>query len=192
MNKASSAADSTSAAIDSSVNKVSSMADSAGKSIDSSMKKADKYMDDSATTAKVKSALLAEKTITSPNISVKTSQGVVTLNGAVASEEQGKLAVETAGKVEGVQSVVSKLEVKETKTQAAKNYAGDTATTSELKAKLLADDIVPSRNVQVSTNDGVVQLSGTVKTKAQSERAESIAKSLSGVKSVTNNLVVKS
>ncbi len=43
-----------------------------------------------------------------------------------------------------------------------KGYAGDTATTSEIKAKLLADDIVPSRHVKVETTDGVVQLSGTV------------------------------
>ena len=32
-----------------------------------------------------------------------------------------------------------------------------TATTSEIKAKLLADDIVPSRHVKVETTDGVVQ-----------------------------------
>lgn len=73
-----------------------------------------------------------------------------------------------------------------------KGYAGDTATTSEIKAKLLADDIVPSRNVKVETTNGVVQLSGTVKTQAQSERAEGIAKAIDGVKSVKNDLVVKS
>ncbi len=39
---------------------------------------------------------------------------------------------------------------------------GDTAITSEVKAKLLADDIVPSRNVKVETNAGAVHLTGTV------------------------------
>jgi hyperosmotically inducible protein len=81
--------------------------------------------------------------------------------------------------------------VKDEANQSIKSYAGDTATTSELKAQLLADDIVPSRNVKVETTDGVVQLSGEVKTQAQSERAESIAKAIDGVKSVKNDLVVK-
>lgn len=72
-----------------------------------------------------------------------------------------------------------------------KGYAGDTATTSEVKAKLLADDVVPSRHIKVETTDGVVQLSGTVKSAAQSERAESIAKAVDGVKSVKNDIKVK-
>lgn len=60
-----------------------------------------------------------------------------------------------------------------------------------LKQKLLADDIVPSRKIKVETTDGVVQLSGDVENKAQSERAESIAKAVNGVKSVKNDLNIK-
>ncbi|VFS70956.1 Osmotically-inducible protein Y precursor [Kluyvera cryocrescens] len=81
-----------------------------------------------------------------------------------------------------------KLHVRDSKESSMKGYAGDTATTSEVKAKLLADDIVPSRNVKVETTDGIVQLSGTVKSQAQSDRAESIAKAVDGVKSVKNDL----
>ncbi|MNY30350.1 Osmotically-inducible protein Y precursor [compost metagenome] len=77
------------------------------------------------------------------------------------------------------------------KDQSVKGYAGDTATTSEIKAKLLADDIVPSRKVKVETTDGVVQLSGTVDSSAQVERAETIAKAVDGVKSVKNDLKAK-
>ncbi|WP_413504679.1 molecular chaperone OsmY [Serratia grimesii] len=176
---------------DTMLNKASSAADSAGAKIDSSMKKVDGYMDDSATTAKVKSALVDDKAITSTDISVKTEKGTVTLSGFVGSQAQAEHAVEVASKVEGVKSVSDKLHVKDESKQSMKAYAGDTATTSELKAKLLADDIVPSRNVKVETTDGVVQLSGEVKTQAQSERAESIAKAIDGVKSVKNDLVVK-
>ncbi len=45
-----------------------------------------------------------------------------------------------------------------------------------MKAKLLADDIVPSRNVKVETNAGAVHLTGTVASAAQAERAAEIAK----------------
>lgn len=164
--------------------------DSAGAQIDSSMKKVDNYMGDSATTAKVKSALLDDKAIKSSDISVKTDSGVVTLSGFVGSQAEAEQAVAVATKVEGVKSVSDKLHTKDSKDQSMTGYAGDTATTTSVKAKLLADDIVPSRMVKVETTDGVVQLSGSVKDQAQSDRAESVAKTVDGVKSVKNDLKI--
>lgn len=164
--------------------------DSAGAKIDSSMKKVDSYMGDSAVTAKVKSALIDDKAIKSNDISVKTDNGVVTLSSFVGSQAEGEQAVAVATKVEGVKSVSDKLHTKDSKEQSAKGYAGDTATTTSVKAKLLADDIVPSRMVKVETTDGVVQLSGSVKDQAQADRAESVAKTVDGVKSVKNDLKI--
>ncbi|MFV9669954.1 molecular chaperone OsmY [Pantoea sp. ARC607] len=172
--------------------KASQTADSAGSKIDSSMKKVDGFMDDSAITAKAKAALVDDDAIKSTDISVKTHQGVVTLSGFVTSQEQAEKAVAVVQKIEGVKSVSDKLHVRDSKSSSVKGYAGDAATTSEIKAKLLADDIVPSRNVKVETTDGVVQLSGHVANQAQSDRAESIAKAIEGVKSVKNDLTVKS
>ena len=167
-----------------------STTDSAGAKIDSSMKKVDNYMGDSAITAKVKSALVDDKAIKSTDISVTTNSGVVTLSGFVASQSEAEQAVAPATKVEGVKSVSDKLHTKDKSEQSVKGYAGDSATTASVKAKLLADDIVPSRNVKVETTEGVVQLSGSVKDQAQSDRAESVAKTVDGVKSVKNDLKV--
>lgn len=174
--------------------KAKQAADSTGQKIDSSMDKVGAYMDDSNVTAKAKAALVDDEAIKSTDISVETKQGVVTLSGFVTSQDQAEKAVAVVEKVEGVKSVSDKLHVRDSSTnsQSLKGYAGDAATTSEIKAKLLADDIVPSRNVKVETTDGVVQLSGTVANKAQSDRAESIAKAIEGVKSVKNDLTVKS
>ncbi|MCH0598572.1 molecular chaperone OsmY, partial [Klebsiella pneumoniae] len=108
----------------------------------------------------------------STDISVKTDNKVVTLSGFVESQTQAEEAVNVAKGVEGVSSVSDKLHVRDSKESSVKGYAGDAATTSEIKAKLLADDIVPSRMVKVETTDGVVQLSGTVENQAQSDRAE--------------------
>ncbi|MRS15321.1 molecular chaperone OsmY [Enterobacteriaceae bacterium RIT691] len=176
---------------ESTMDKAQSTADSAGKSIDSSMNKVGGFMDDSSITAKVKAALVDHDSIKSTDISVKTDKKVVTLSGFVESQAQAEEAVTVAKGVEGVASVSDKLHVRDSKSQSMQGYAGDTATTSEIKAKLLADDIVPSRKVKVETTDGVVQLSGNVDSKAQSERAESIAKAIDGVKSVKNDLQVK-
>lgn len=171
--------------------KAQNAASSAGEKIDSSMTKVGGFMDDSSITAKVKAALVDHESIKSTDISVKTDNKVVTLSGFVESQAQAEQAVSVAKGVEGVASVSDKLHVRDGKNQSMKGYAGDTATTSEIKAKLLADDLVPSRKVKVETTDGVVQLSGTVDSQAQSERAESIAKTIEGVKSVKNDLKVK-
>ena len=170
------------------MDKAQSGVESAGQKVDSSMNKVGNFMDDSAITAKVKAALVDHENIKSTDISVKTEQKVVTLSGFVESQAQAEAAVTVAKGVEGVTSVSDKLHVRDSKSDSVKGYAGDTATTSEIKAKLLADDIVPSRKVQVETTDGVVQLSGTVDSQAQIERAESIAKAVDGVKSVKNDL----
>lgn len=173
------------------INKVQSSADSAGDKINSSVKKVGGYVGDSGVTAKVKAALVDDDAIKSTDISVNTDSGIVTLSGFVSSQDQAEQAVAVAKKVEGVKSVSDKLQVKDSTKSSVSGYASDTATTSKIKAKLLADDIVPSRNVKVETSNGVVQLSGAVKSQAQSERAESIAKAIDGVKSVKNDLVVK-
>lgn len=172
----------------STADKAQSGVESAGQKVDSSMNKVGNFMDDSAITAKVKAALVDHDSIKSTDISVKTDQKVVTLSGFVESQAQAEEAVKVAKGVEGVTSVSDKLHVRDSKSTSVKGYAGDAATTSEVKAKLLADDIVPSRKVKVETTDGVVQLSGTVDSKAQSDRAESIAKAVDGVKSVKNDL----
>ncbi|EHG7612191.1 TPA: molecular chaperone OsmY [Citrobacter sedlakii] len=172
----------------STMDKAQAGAESAGQKVDSSMNKVGNFMDDSAITAKVKAALVDHENIKSTDISVKTDQKVVTLSGFVESQAQAEEAVKVAKGVEGVTSVSDKLHVRDGKESSVKGYAGDTATTSEIKAKLLADDIVPSRKVKVETTDGVVQLSGTVESQAQIDRAESIAKAVDGVKSVKNDL----
>ncbi len=173
------------------MDKAQNSASSAGEKIDSSMNKVGNFMDDSAITAKVKAALVDHDNIKSTDISVKTEKAIVTLSGFVESQAQAEQAVKVAKEVEGVSSVSDKLHVRDGKEQGVKGYAGDTATTSEIKAKLLADDIVPSRKVKVETTDGVVQLSGTVDSQAQVDRAESIAKAVDGVKSVKNDLKSK-
>ncbi len=175
----------------STMDKAQNSANTAGEKIDSSMNKVGNFMDDSSITAKVKAALVDHESIKSTDISVKTDNKVVTLSGFVESQTQAEEAVKVAKGVEGVSSVSDKLHVRDSKESSVKGYAGDAATTSEIKAKLLADDIVPSRMVKVETTDGVVQLSGTVENQAQSDRAESIAKAIDGVKSVKNDLKTK-
>ncbi|HBY6957947.1 TPA: molecular chaperone OsmY [Klebsiella pneumoniae] len=176
------------------VDSAKSAASNAGEAVDNSINKVGDFMDDSTITARVKAALIDHKDINSGDISVKTENKVVTLSGDVTSAEQKSQALSVAKEVKGVSHVNDKLTVhhkSSSETATLKGYAGDTAITSEVKAKLLADDIVPSRNVKVETNAGAVHLTDTVASAAQAERAAEIAKAVSGVKSVRNDLSVK-
>ena len=172
-------------------NSAQSVASSAGQAVDSSLNKVGDFMDDSTITARVKAALIDDKNIRSSDISVKTENKVVTLSGSVDSAEQKDLAVNAAKTVKGVTTVHDQLNVVAEKSASLKGYAGDTAITSQVKAKLLADDIVPSREVTVETRAGTVHLSGTVDSRQQADRAADIAKAVSGVKNAENNLSVK-
>jgi len=67
----------------------------------------------------------------------------------------------------------------------------DTTITTTVKTKLAAEKGSTLTRVQVDTNRGVVQLSGVVDTAADRSLAERVARGVSGVKGVTNNLQVK-
>jgi hyperosmotically inducible periplasmic protein len=69
--------------------------------------------------------------------------------------------------------------------------ASDSAITSKIKSKYLLEKGLKSFKVSVETKDGIVILSGFVNTQEQKTRAEQIAASVSGVKSVSSAIVVK-
>jgi osmotically-inducible protein OsmY len=64
----------------------------------------------------------------------------------------------------------------------------DAAITSEVKTKFLAEPGVSGLDIHVDTNNGVVTLSGNVKSKAEAAKAMSIARDSKGVKRVVNHL----
>ncbi|QDQ25827.1 BON domain-containing protein [Chitinimonas arctica] len=69
-------------------------------------------LDDTAITAKVKAALMADKQVSALDVKVKTEQGVVTLTGTVDKAEANDRAQQLAAAVSGVKSVNSQLQLK--------------------------------------------------------------------------------
>lgn len=171
--------------------KLDSAADRTGAALERAADSAESNVNDGVITTKVKAELLDHDAIDSGDISVDTEKGVVTLSGFVASQEQIKQVVAVTGKVEGVVSVNDKLNVKDNADQSLKEYADDAMVTSAVKAKFLADDLVPGLSVSVETQDGVVQLTGEVESQAQATQAENVAKGVDGVVSVKNDLTIK-
>jgi hyperosmotically inducible protein len=67
----------------------------------------------------------------------------------------------------------------------------DAAITSAVKSKLLADTTTPGLKIDVDTKDGVETLNGSVRSKAELDRAMALARETNGVKRIVNNLKIQ-
>jgi|SRR5918992_876125 hyperosmotically inducible protein len=77
------------------------------------------------------------------------------------------------------------------KAKRADEYIGDAVITAKVKAEILTDPLLKVSQINVTTVNGVVKLSGLVDSQQSSDRAIKIAHSVKNVRSVKNGLVVK-
>lgn len=75
--------------------------------------------------------------------------------------------------------------------QTAGSYVDDAAITTAVKAKFAEDKTVSATSISVETLNGTVQLSGFAKSGAEKMQAENIARGVSNVRSVRNDIVVR-
>jgi hyperosmotically inducible protein len=79
-----------------------------------------------------------------------------------------------------------------TVTQSVKETANDAAITTKIKAEYAKDKDVSVMNIKVDTDyKGIVTLSGNAKSQMEADKAVTLAKNVSGVTSVTNNIKVQ-
>jgi hyperosmotically inducible protein len=79
----------------------------------------------------------------------------------------------------------------DTSTDTTGEYLDDATITTKVKASFAKDKWVKGRDISVRTDQGVVDLTGTVANKKESERATDLATNVKSVKAVHNNLKVK-
>ena len=72
-----------------------------------------------------------------------------------------------------------------------KRIVRDSLITARVKAALLAEKGIPSLSIAVETYEGRVQLSGFVKVPDMASRAGRVTASVSGVRTVHNNITVR-
>jgi hyperosmotically inducible protein len=75
--------------------------------------------------------------------------------------------------------------------QSVGSYVDDATITTQVKARFAEDPKVSAMAIQVETMKGAVQLSGFAKSSSERTSAESIAKGVSGVKRVINEIAVR-
>jgi len=151
-------------------------------------------IEDSSITAAVKSKLLWNRHTEGLSAKVETRRGRVTLSGtadsAAARDAAGRLAMATRGVV----SVNNQLVVDSGKptaadsakstTSEAKGDMADTWITTKVKSTLLYSSNVAGTDINVSTQNGIVTLSGKVSSGAERDLAVELAQNVRGVKSV--------
>jgi osmotically-inducible protein OsmY len=70
-------------------------------------------------------------------------------------------------------------------------YVDDSVITTKIKSLLAEDDFLKSFQIGVETRKGIVQLSGFVNSQQAIDKAGQIARSVKGVTSVKNDLILK-
>lgn len=177
-------------------------------------------VNDAWITTQVYAKFFADPDIKGRNINVDTTAGVVTLGGEVHSAAEHDQAIAKAKATDGVKQVIDKLAVTpgdrpataairdkaaatlprdteqvkaqaKTAAQRVGKEISDTWITTQVQAMYFLDREVKGMQINVTTNAGVVMLSGSVDSDAVRQKALADARSIEGVKQVVDKLSVK-
>lgn len=120
-------------------------------------------------------------------ISIK-DYGVVILGGKVKSYIEKYMAEEAVKKIENVKGIANELEVD----LAASYHRTDAEIAQNAVNALRSSMFVPDESIKVTVEDRHLTLSGEVDHYFEKEYAEKAVRHLIGIKSVVNNIIVKS
>ena len=152
-------------------------------------KSTSEFVDDAALTAKVKTELAESPEVKAHEVNVETYRGVVQLNGFVDTPSARAAATQVASSVSGVKEVRNNLQVAEH--TSIEGSADDTMVTAKVKTALITEPMTKAYQIDVTTQQGIVQLAGFVDSPTEKSKATEVARSVPGVKDVRNDLQVK-
>lgn len=151
--------------------------------------------EDTATTSRVRTALLLSKQVSPFDIKVTTIQGEVTLEGQVPSEQVKTVAGAIAQDTSSVQHLHNNLTVNPAiERNPDRERLGERV--ADLEIKTLVGDAfskntdLADQHITTDVKGGTVTLGGTVQTVAQKSTADQIAWQVPGVHGLTDNLGV--
>jgi hyperosmotically inducible protein len=145
---------------------------------------------DSWITAKTKLSLSADERVKGRQVSVETKDGEVILRGTVDTAQAKAAAEDIANGIDNVKGVKNELQVVAPRHQEVV-AASDDVITKRVKKCFSRKSDLRKANIGVTTNDGVVSLTGEVPDFWTSAKASWDAWKESGVKSVKNDLTIK-
>ena len=142
----------------------------------------------SSTDSKIEDAAKASynyRTVLQDKVTIKSSEGIVTLTGVVADKDMRSVAEDTVADLPGVVRVDNQI----TLDPALKEHS-DAWIALKLHTQLLVRSNVSYMDTKIDVKDGVVTLTGTAANQAQKDLTGEYAKDIDWVKSVKNDIVV--
>ena len=159
-------------------------------------------IDDATVTSRIQAKFFLDDTVKERRIQVDARNGIVTLRGEVASDNERAQALLLARTTEGAERVEDALTVNAGIDASASTAgvssdapspanAGDETLTALVQSRLGDDTALnAATTIAVTTKDGVVLLDGTAPTPAAKQRALSIARGTDGVVQVIDRIRV--
>lgn len=156
-------------------------------------------------TTKIQAQYFADADVKGRNIDVTTApDGKVTLAGQVDTDAERQEAIRIARATEGVREVVDRLRIASAAAEprregeakspggraAGDDTLGDPWITVKIESKYFLDNDVKGRNIDVTTDNGIVTLAGEVSSAGERRQAVLLAQSTEGVKDVRDQLRV--
>jgi len=141
-------------------------------------------------TSATKMKLAVDSRTPTTEINVDSRDGIVTLFGMVPSQESKSAAAEIAHSVSGVKSVENHLEVVSAKKHDMVQ-ARDEEIQDGVKKALKDRGELENADIDVEVTNGVVRLTGTVPSWQRNLSAVYVARSVTGVRSILNELKVE-
>jgi hyperosmotically inducible periplasmic protein len=144
---------------------------------------------------KIHSLLLVHANVSATGTHVDVTNGDVLLTGTVNNPAQKDLTEAYVKDIDGVRSIKNDLVVKDKADETNDGTVGeavdDASITSQVKYALLSHRSTSAVKTKVTTRDGVVMISGDADSSAEKDLVSKLAGSIRGVKSVENDMTVR-
>ena len=143
---------------------------------------------------KIRGRLLVKANVSAATTTVTAQDGVVTLGGTASNLAQKELTEVYAKEIDGVKSVTNNIAVSEKPApdQTIGEKIDDASITTQVKFALLDHKSTSALKTKVTTTDGVIVITGEASSDAEKSLVTKLAEGIRGVKSVSNNMTVKS
>jgi osmotically-inducible protein OsmY len=128
--------------------------------------------------------LLFDQGVPEQGIDVETEDGIVTLSGSVSSLMERERAAQIAETVRGVRSVIDEIEVNTP-------VRSDEEIVDDVEKQFATYPVTGSWDVAVTSDNGMVTLTGTVSSWQEKQLASRLAEEVRGVTDVQNDIVVR-
>ncbi len=148
-------------------------------------------LDDTAITTKVKMVLLLHSSTSAIRTEVTTTNGVVAISGRAKNSAEKDLVTKLVEDVEGVKSVHNEMQIAKPDAPNVIEALDDSAVTAKVKMALILHRSTGALRTSVTTNDGVVTVSGKARNDAEKELVSKVVEDIDGVKSVVNTMTIE-